>query len=90
MMAKENPPAVAAAGGNSQRIEEKRQPQEDYTMKEWIKTSAVILILAAEIIFGIHMYLEEERANRAVWTEEIPIANQHIEWTGAGYGRVSE
>lgn len=54
-------------------------------VKEAIKDILVGAIVAAEIAIGIHFYLEDKAARDAAWEMSIPMANQHIEWTGAGY-----
>ena len=52
---------------------------------EWIKTGIVLVILAAELAFGAHLLAEEQREKENVWIGSYPMANQNVEWTGAGY-----
>ena len=54
-------------------------------IKEAIKDSMVAALIIAEIVIGIRFYLEDRAAMDAAWEMSYPMANQHIEWTGAGY-----
>lgn len=53
--------------------------------KEAIKDIAVAGIIIVEIVIGINFYLEDRAARNEAWAMSYPMANQHIEWTGAGY-----
>ena len=53
--------------------------------KEAIKDIAVAGIIIVEIVIGINFYLEDRAARNKAWAMSYPMANQHIEWTGAGY-----
>ena len=59
-------------------------------VKEAIKDILVAVVVIAEIVIGIHFYLEDKAARDAAWEMSIPMANQHIQWTGAGYQGGSE
>lgn len=54
-------------------------------VKEAIKDILVAVVVIAEIVIGIHFYLEDKAARDAAWAMSYPMANQHVEWTGAGY-----
>lgn len=54
-------------------------------VKEAIKDILVAAVIIAEIVVGIHFYLEDKAARDAAWAMSYPMANQHVEWTGAGY-----
>ena len=56
--------------------------------KEAIKDILVVALIIAEIVIGIRFYLEYldyRAAMDAAREMSYPMANQHIEWTGAGY-----
>ena len=53
--------------------------------KETIKNLLVAAVVIAEIVIGIHFYQEDRAAREAAREKSYPMANQHIEWTGAGY-----
>ena len=57
--------------------------------KEAIKDILLAALIIAEIVIGINFYLEDKAARDAAWEMSYPMANQHIEWTGAGYQGVS-
>ena len=69
--------------GAVQRAERK------FTMKHYnIKTRTLTIIAVISVVImlamiGLNIWQEIER--RAVWIGSYPMANQHIEWTGAGY-----
>lgn len=54
-------------------------------VKEAIKDILVAALIIAEIVVGIRFYLEDKAARDAAWEMSYPMANQHVEWTGAGY-----
>ena len=54
-------------------------------IKEAIKDILVAALIIAEIVIGIRFYMEDRAAMDAAWEMSYPMANQHIEWTGAGY-----
>ena len=45
---------------------------------------AVISTLLMIAMIGLNLW-KDEMDRRAVWMESYPMANQNIEWTGAGY-----
>lgn len=60
------------------------------TMKDYIISTraltiiAVISVLLALVMAGLNIWQDEQ--NRAAqWIGSYPMANQHVEWTGAGY-----
>ena len=79
MALQKNPRTVGAV----QRAERK------FTMKHYtIKTRTLTIIAVISVVImlamiGLNVWQEMER--RAVWIDSYPMANQNIEWTGAGY-----
>ena len=57
----------------------------DYTISTRALTIiAVISVLLALVMAGLNVWQDEQ--NRAAqWIGSYPMANQNIEWTGAGY-----
>lgn len=53
--------------------------------KENIKDIVLAAVVVAEIVIGARFYMEDRAARDAAWEASIPMANQHITWTGAGY-----
>ena len=58
-------------------------------MKELIKDVLLGIVIVAEIVAGLHFYLEDKRAAEAVWFDSYPMANQNIVWEGAGYQKIT-
>ena len=54
-------------------------------MRKHIGTWILIGILAADLVLGAGIWLQEKKAEAAQWIGTIPMANQHITWEGAGY-----
>ena len=52
---------------------------------ERIKTGVIIGLIIMDIALGVGTWIREKQAEAAQWIGTIPMANQHIEWTGAGY-----
>ena len=52
----------------------------------WDYLLAVLIVV--EIILVGRFYLEDKKAQQSVWITSYPMANQHIEWTGAGYQKL--
>lgn len=52
---------------------------------ERIKTWILVGLIAVDIALGVGTWIREKQAEAAQWIGTIPMANQHIEWTGAGY-----
>ena len=57
--------------------------------KEAIKDIILAIVIIAEIVIGIRFWMEDRAARDAAWEMSYPMANQRIEWTGAGYQGVS-
>ena len=53
--------------------------------KETIKDIILAIVIAAEVFAGIHFFMEDRKAAEEIWIGSVPMANQKIEWTGAGY-----
>lgn len=53
------------------------------SIKEKVCMALVAVVLLAAGIIWTEVELAEKRAR--IWPESYPMANQHIEWTGAGY-----
>ena len=58
-----------------------------YTIKDRLLTVLAVIIVAAALALGLLNWQQDERIRREAWENSIPMANQHIEWTGAGYQR---
>lgn len=58
----------------------------NYSTKEKVLTIIAVLMVLVDIGMGILVYVTEKRAAEEQWITSLPMANQHIEWTGAGYG----
>ena len=56
-----------------------------YTTKEQAKTILIIVILLVDLALAAANIIQDRRQAEAQWSETIPMANQHITWTGAGY-----
>lgn len=65
-------------------------PERIAYMKKYIIPTRVLTILAVISVLlmlamaGLNIW-QDEQNRRSVWTGSYPMANQHIEWTGAGY-----
>lgn len=46
------------------------------------------LLIVVEIILVGRFYLEDVLAKDSIWIRSYPMANQHVEWTGAGYKKL--
>ena len=57
-----------------------------YSTKERILTIIAVLMVLVDVGLGVLVYVTEKKAAEAQWITSLPMANQHIEWTGAGYG----
>ena len=57
-------------------------------MKKRMKLSTVIKILFVLVVLGggiIGTEIEMARKRERIWIDSYPMANQRIEWSGAGY-----
>lgn len=74
-------PRTVAAVQRAERIK---------TMKHYITVNRILTVVAALIILGdiamgVLIWKREAEARREDWAHSIPMANQRIEWSGAGY-----
>ena len=63
------------------------------TMKHYITVNRILtavaaLIILGDIALGVLIWKREAEARREAWSHSIPMANQRIEWSGAGYQRI--
>ena len=58
-----------------------------YTIKDRLLTVLAVIIVLAAVTLGWLNWQQDERIRREAWENFVPFANQHIEWTGAGYQR---
>jgi len=56
-----------------------------YTTKERTKTILIVLIILIDIGLAAANIIQDRKNREAQWIGTIPMANQRIEWTGAGY-----
>lgn len=56
-----------------------------YTTREKTKTALIILIILIDIALAAANIIQDRRHAEEQWIGTIPMANQHITWTGAGY-----
>ena len=59
-----------------------------YTTVNRILTAIIVLFVLGDIALGILIWKSEAEARRKAWENSIPMANQCIEWSGAGYNGV--
>ena len=59
-----------------------KQPRRNNNMDRLVDAILFGLLIASVIFCVISYTLYKTQKN---WTEEYPMTNQHIEWTGAGY-----
>ena len=56
-----------------------------YTIKDRLLTVLAVIIVAAAVALGYLNVKQDLEIRREAWENSIPFANEHIEWTGAGY-----
>lgn len=59
-----------------------KQPRRHSNTDRVVDAILLVLLIGATIFCIITYTLYKTQKN---WTEEYPMTNQHIEWTGAGY-----
>ena len=57
----------------------------NYTTEKRIKTILIVLIILIDIGLAAANIIQDRKNREAQWIGTIPMANQRIEWTGAGY-----
>lgn len=57
----------------------------NYTTEKRIKTILIVLIILIDIGLAAANLIQDRKNREAQWIGTIPMANQRIEWTGAGY-----
>lgn len=62
-----------------------KQPRKHNSMDRLVDAILFGLLIASIIFCVISYTLYKTQKN---WTEEYPMTNQHIEWTGAGYQKL--
>lgn len=58
-----------------------------YTIKDRLLTVLAVIIVLAVLALGYLNVKQDLEIRRSAWENSIPFANQHIEWSGAGYQR---
>lgn len=57
----------------------------NYTTRKRAKTILIIAILLIDLALAAANIIQDRRQAEDQWNGTIPMANQHITWTGAGY-----
>lgn len=57
----------------------------NYTTEKRIKTILIVLIILIDIGLAAANIIQDRKNQEEQWIGTIPMANQRIEWTGAGY-----
>lgn len=57
----------------------------NYTTEKRIKTILIVLIILIDIGLAAANIIQDRQRAEDQWIGTIPMANQRIEWTGAGY-----
>ena len=57
----------------------------NYTTEKRIKTILIVLIILIDIGLAAANLIQDRKNQEEQWIGTIPMANQRIEWTGAGY-----
>ena len=57
----------------------------NYTTEKRIKTILIVLIILIDIGLAAANLIQGRKNREEQWIGTIPMANQRIEWTGAGY-----
>ena len=52
---------------------------------ERFKTALMVALIIGDIALGAACWIKEKKEAEEIWIGSFPMANQHIEWTGAGY-----
>lgn len=67
---------------------ERKNSMTNHSTKDRILTAlAVISVILMFVMIGLNLW-KDEMDRRDIWTESYPMANQNIEWTGAGYQKI--
>ena len=67
---------------------ERKITMKHYSIKDWLLTALAAIIVLAALALGWLNWEQDQRIRRETWENSVPFANQHIEWTGAGYQRI--
>lgn len=61
---------------------------EHYSTSERIVKAVTIVVVLIDLVIAGLIIRQRVEARREAWAHSYPMANQHIEWTGAGYQHI--